>query len=126
MNLSSLLVFVVGMVWCMAGITVLTARRKNCSIPHSAGIEAIIVGVFAEGLDESWLGRRLDADAKKELLKLKEKYGVSIMGEGGEYESMTLDSPVHRKRLVIADAEKVMSRNAGTYDVSSLKLEEKN
>ena len=92
----------------------------------AAGIEAIIVGVFAEGLDESWLGRRLDADAKKELLKLKQRFGVSIMGEGGEYESMTLDSPVHRKRLVIADAEKVMSRNAGTYDVSSLKLEEKN
>ena len=47
------------------------------------------------------------------------------MGEGGEYESMTLDSPVHRKRLRIVDAKKVMSRNAGTYDVSSIELEEK-
>ena len=34
MNFSSLLVFAVGMVWCSAGITVLSARRKNCSIPH--------------------------------------------------------------------------------------------
>ena len=91
----------------------------------AAGIDAIIVGVFAEGLDEKWLGRRLDADAKKELVKLRDRYGVSIMGEGGEYESMTLDSPVHRKRLRIVDAKKVMSRNAGTYDVSSIELEEK-
>ena len=91
----------------------------------AAGIEAIIVGVFAEGLDESWLGRRLDAGAKKELLKLKERYGVSIMGEGGEYESMTLDSPVHSKRLRIVDGKKVMNRNSGTYDVSSIELEKK-
>ena len=91
----------------------------------AAGIEAIIVGVFAEGLDERWLGRRLDTDAKKELLKLKERYGVSIMGEGGEYESMTLDSPIHSKKLRIVDAQKVMNRSAGTYDVSSIELERK-
>lgn len=50
MNLSSLLVFVVGMVWCMAGITVLTARRKNCSIPHfyffGSLWAAFILGLF--------------------------------------------------------------------------------
>ena len=91
----------------------------------AAGIDAVIVGVFAEGLDESWLGRRLDADAKKGLLKLRDRYGVSIMGEGGEYESMTLDSPIHRKRLRIVDAGKTMTRNAGTYDVSSIELEAK-
>ena len=72
----------------------------------SAGVEAIIVGVFAEGLGEEWLGRRLDMEAKKELVKLRERYGISIMGEGGEYESMTLDSPVHLKRLVVKEADK--------------------
>ena len=91
----------------------------------SAGVEAIIVGVFAEGLGEEWLGRRLDMDAKKELVKLRERYGISIMGEGGEYESMTLDSPVHLKRLVVKEAKKEMTRNSGTYDVTSLSLEDK-
>ena len=91
----------------------------------SAGIEAIIVGVFAEGLDESWLGRRIDADAKKELIELRKRYGISIMGEGGEYESMTLDSPIHLRRLRIVDAKKEMTRSAGTYDVTSLILEDK-
>ena len=91
----------------------------------AAGIEAIIVGVFAEGLDESWLGRRLDADAKRELMALRKRYGISIMGEGGEYESMTLDSPMHLKRLKVIDARKEMTRSSGTYDVTSIELEDK-
>ena len=91
----------------------------------SAGIDAIVVGVFAEGLDESWLGRRLDADAKRELMALRKRYGISIMGEGGEYESMTLDSPMHQKRLKVIDAKKNMTRSSGTYDVASLGLEDK-
>ena len=91
----------------------------------SAGIEAIIVGVFAEGLDERWLGRRLDAETKRELYRLRDRYGISIMGEGGEYESMTLDSPMHLKRLVIDGSEKRMERNAGTFDVTSVRLESK-
>ena len=91
----------------------------------SAGIDAIVVGVFAEGLDESWLGRRLDADAKRELMVLRKRYGISIMGEGGEYESMTLDSPMHLKRLKVIDAKKNMTRSSGTYDVTSLGLEDK-
>ena len=91
----------------------------------SAGVEAIIVGVFAEGLDERWLGRRLDTDTKRELCRLRDRYGISIMGEGGEYESMTLDSPMHLKRLVIDRSEKRMERNAGTFDVTSVRLESK-
>ena len=91
----------------------------------SAGIEAIIVGVFAEGLDERWLGRRLDTDTKRELCRLRDRYGISIMGEGGEYESMTLDSPMHLNRLVIGGSEKRMERNAGTFDVTSVRLESK-
>ena len=89
----------------------------------SAGVEAVIVGVFAEGLDGKWLGRRLDAETKRELCMLRDRYGISIMGEGGEYESMTLDSPMHLKRLVIDGSEKRMERNAGTFEVTSIRLE---
>ncbi len=64
-------------------------------------------------------------DTKKELLELNEKYGVSIMGEGGEYESMTLDSPVFKKRLVIESYEKKMSKDSGTLDVTGILLENK-
>ena len=88
----------------------------------SAGIEAVIVGVFAEGLNERWLGRRLDSETKKELCRLREKYGISIMGEGGEYESMTLDSPMHLSRLEIVSSENRMERDAGTMYVQQISL----
>ena len=91
----------------------------------NAGIDAVIVGVFAEGLDEGWLGRRLDPDTKKDLLALRDRYGVSIMGEGGEYESMVLDSPMFRKRLNIVSSEKRMSKDSGTMDVTGIELVEK-
>ncbi|MDD2626761.1 MAG: diphthine--ammonia ligase [Methanomethylophilus sp.] len=87
----------------------------------AAGIKAIVVGCFAEGFDESWLGRPLDTAAVADLLKLRDRYGISIMGEGGEYESMTLDSPLHSHPLQIAAAEKVWKAHSGLMRVTALK-----
>ncbi|MFC7211482.1 diphthine--ammonia ligase [Natronoarchaeum sp. GCM10025321] len=58
-----------------------------------AGFEIRIVQVAAGGLDESWLGRRLDADALDELETLHDEYGVHILGEGGEFETLVTDGP---------------------------------
>lgn len=91
----------------------------------SAGIDAIIVGVFAEGLDEGWLGRHIDNASKDELKTLRSRYGISIMGEGGEYESMTLDSPMFKKRLVINSSNKNIKKGVGTLDVTDVILEDK-
>lgn len=83
----------------------------------AAGVDAIIVGVFAEGLNERWLGRHLDAECKEELVALRKKYGISIMGEGGEFESMTLDSPIFAKKIKILFSVKDCNRSTGTLDV---------
>ena len=91
-----------------------------------AGIDAVIAGVFAEGLNEKWLGRRLDLSTEEDLKRLRDRYGISIMGEGGEYESLTLDSPMHSKALRIDASENRMERNAGTMEVKSVSLVDKN
>ncbi|MBN1159790.1 MAG: TIGR00289 family protein [Candidatus Diapherotrites archaeon] len=88
-----------------------------------AGFEIIIVGVAAEGLDESWLGRKIDKQAFEELKKLREKYGVSIMGEGGEYESFVLNAPHFKKRIVIDEAETLWDGVRGTYNIKDAHLE---
>lgn len=88
----------------------------------ASGIKAVIVGCYAEGLDESWLGREINADSVKELKVLREKYGISIMGEGGEYESMTMDSPIHSRPLGIVSYEKEWVRGSGTLHVISARL----
>lgn len=87
-----------------------------------AGIRAIIVGCFAEGLDESWLGREIDRKAVEELKILREKFGISIMGEGGEYESMTICSPMHSHELHIDASEIRWTRGSGTLNVLSASL----
>lgn len=87
-----------------------------------AGIRAVIVGCFAEGLDESWLGREIDREAVAELKELRKKYGISIMGEGGEYESMTVWSPMHTREIRIDSSEVSWTRGSGTLRVTSASL----
>ncbi len=67
-----------------------------------AGFEITIVQVAAYGLDESWLGRTLDAEAITELRALNEKYGVHILGEGGEFETIVTDGP-HMQQAIELD-----------------------
>ncbi|AMH95227.1 4Fe-4S-binding-domain containing ABC transporter ATP-binding protein [methanogenic archaeon ISO4-H5] len=86
-----------------------------------SGIRAVIVGCYAEGFDESWLGRPINHDTLKDLKALRSKYGISIMGEGGEYESMTLYIPGFSHGFEIAEAEKEWKRNDGTLRVKSLR-----
>lgn len=88
----------------------------------SSGIRAIIVGCYAEGLDESWLGRQIDEGSVMELKNLRDRYGISIMGEGGEYESLTLDSPMHSRPISIKSFEKDWKKGAGTLRVTSAEL----
>lgn len=40
---------------------------------------------------------------------MHEKYGMNICGEGGEYETFTLDCPLFKKRIVIVDSQIVVS-----------------
>jgi len=91
----------------------------------AAGIKAVIVGCYAEGLDESWLGRPIDKEAAADLRGLRERYGISVIGEGGEYESMTLDSPMHSMPLSIIEYEKEWKKGSGTLAVKKAELVER-
>ncbi|MFW5896015.1 MAG: diphthine--ammonia ligase [archaeon] len=65
----------------------------------AAGFEITIVQVAAAGLDESWLGRTLDADALDDLRRLHDEYGVHLLGEGGEFETFVVDGPNMDRRI---------------------------
>ena len=82
-----------------------------------SGIKAMIIGVYAEGFDSSWLGRIIDHDTFSELKELNERYGISVMGEGGEYESLTIDSPLQKRPLNILSEKKEWKNMAGTMTV---------
>ena len=86
-----------------------------------AGFEIRIIQVAARGLDESWLGRRLDADALAELAALNEEYGVHILGEGGEFETFVTDGP-HMSRPIELAYETVWDGTRGHIRVTDAGL----
>jgi ABC transporter with metal-binding/Fe-S-binding domain ATP-binding protein len=82
-----------------------------------AGFEITIVQVAARGLDESWLGRTLDADALDELRALNDEYGVHLLGEGGEFETLVTDGP-HMSRPLELEYETVWDGTRGRIRVT--------
>ncbi|NXE79205.1 DPH6 ligase, partial [Cochlearius cochlearius] len=80
----------------------------------SSNIQAIIIKVAAFGLDpDKHLGKTLD-QMEPYLLELSEKYGVHVCGEGGEYETFTLDCPLFKKKIVV-DSAKVVVHSADAF-----------
>jgi len=86
-----------------------------------AGFEILIVQVAAAGLDESWLGRQLDADALDELVELNEQYGVHPLGEGGEFETLVVDGP-HMTRPIELEWEQVWEGSRGHLRITDARL----
>jgi diphthine-ammonia ligase len=87
--------------------------------------DVIITGVYAYGFNKEWLGRRIDDAAISDLIELNRKYGVSLVGEGGEYETLVLDAPLFKKRIKIIEAEKVWKGQIGYFLVKRAELESK-
>tara|TARA_B100000674_G_scaffold143736_1_gene113330 strand:+ start:34 stop:2289 length:2256 start_codon:yes stop_codon:yes gene_type:complete len=93
-----------------------------------AGMDCAVVKVAALGLDpEKHLGKTLQ-QLQAHLEKLHALYGCHMCGEGGEYETLTLDSPIFdRGRLVVDSAvvEAEGGTGVGHWNITALHLEPK-
>lgn len=78
--------------------------------------------VAAEGLDASWLGRPLDADAARDLLRLRDRVGLHPCGEGGEFETVVLHAPFFRKRLEVLEAKREWRGTSGSWNIQKARL----
>jgi diphthine-ammonia ligase len=84
----------------------------------NAGFSVMVVGIAAEGLTEEWLSKILSLADVEELRKLNKKYGISIAGEGGEYETFVLDGPIYKRRIMVkSTVKKMLSKNAGILEI---------
>ncbi|KAK2968296.1 hypothetical protein RJ640_016228 [Escallonia rubra] len=78
------------------------------------GISAIFVKVAAIGLDPSkHLGKELSY-LKPHLVKLKELYGINVCGEGGEYETLTLDCPLFENARIVLDEFQILLHSSNS------------
>ncbi|GLI61050.1 hypothetical protein VaNZ11_003310 [Volvox africanus] len=82
-----------------------------------SGVEAILVKVACLGLHPRMhLGRTITA-MEPTLLSLADAYGCNVCGEGGEYETLTLDCPVFTRGRIELDESEIVH---GTSDVAHL------
>ena len=89
-----------------------------------AGFESIIVGVFANGFDDTWLGKSITVETIQQLLEHQKRFGINVAGEGGEFETLVLDGPIFTKRLVIDETEKEWRRDCGVLQVKRAHLQD--
>lgn len=85
-----------------------------------AGMRMMLVGVYSDGLGREWLGRVLDRGSVDELASLAKARGMNVSGEGGEYETLVLDSPMHLSPLVADDILVEFARDSGQLRIGRL------
>ncbi|KAH9918250.1 uncharacterized protein BXZ73DRAFT_92298 [Epithele typhae] len=88
-----------------------------------AGMEAILIKVAGIGLTTKHLGKTL-AQMQPTLMKLNALYGSHVCGEGGEYESLTLDCPLFKSRIKLDEVQTVVHSDNDFATVAYLRIKE--
>jgi ABC transporter with metal-binding/Fe-S-binding domain ATP-binding protein len=89
------------------------------------GFRIIMSAVAAGGLGPEWLGKEITSAAIEELSKLHETCYVCTGGEGGEFETLVIDSPLFKKQLEILSAVPIWDGQAGVYKIETVRLIDK-
>ena len=91
----------------------------------NTGFDVIIISVSAEGLDETWLGKKIDHKLLENLITLNSKYRMHMAFEGGEAETLVLDCPIFKRRIKIIESLNVWDRDSGYVLIKKAELEDK-
>jgi ABC transporter with metal-binding/Fe-S-binding domain ATP-binding protein len=71
----------------------------------AARMDAIIIVTAAVGLNESFLGAHIDRALIQRLEKVEAVRRINLAGEGGEYESLTLNAPFYSRPITYSSYE---------------------
>ncbi|KAF9268107.1 hypothetical protein L218DRAFT_984324 [Marasmius fiardii PR-910] len=88
-----------------------------------SGLEAILIKVAGIGLSPKHLGKTL-AEMQPILMKLNSLYGSHVCGEGGEFESLTLDCPLFKSRIILKEVEPVIHSDNDFATVAFLRIKD--
>lgn len=90
------------------------------SLPR-LGFDVRISSVTSDGLGSEWIGRKLEVLDIEELITVSSKFRFNPDGEGGEYETLVLDSP-HMEKKILLEGEMTWERDRGSWNISSGRL----
>ncbi|CAF3684589.1 unnamed protein product [Adineta steineri] len=77
-----------------------------------SNIHAILIKTAALGLfPKEHLGKTL-VEMRPILIKLEGKYGINVCGEGGEFETLTLDCSLFKHQRIVLDEVKIIGTSS--------------
>ena len=88
----------------------------------NSNFHIIITQIAADGLDKSWLGKKIDHTSLKDLKELHKKNKLNLAGEGGEYETVVLDAPIFKNKIEIKARKEMESLNRGKLVITKASL----
>jgi diphthine-ammonia ligase len=88
----------------------------------SNGFKVLITSVSAMGLDKCWLGKTIDEDVLEQLMRISERNGFNLNFEGGEAETIVLDSPLHKDKLDIVRSKVRWDGQRGMFEILEVAL----
>lgn len=87
----------------------------------STGLNAVLIKIAGAGLTTSDLARSLSSMQPK-LVSLHHRFGTHPCGEGGEYETFTIDSPLFKSCIDIKVKEIVVAVESDVAPVAYLRI----
>lgn len=72
-------------------------------------LDSIIIVTAAEGLDQQFLGAHIDDELIQKLKRVAAVHRINLAGEGGEYETLTLNAPFYSRAITYTSSTIVSS-----------------
>ena len=85
--------------------------------------EFIITSVSSDGLDQSWLGKKIGYSELSDLENLSNKFQFNLNFEGGEAETFVTNCPLFKNKIKIIDSNRTWDGIRGRFEIVEAKLE---
>ena len=95
-------------------------RHMRCLLDHGFGV--VFTSVSTEGMDDSWIGMKLDSDSLERLEDLSNQYRFNLDGEGGEFETIVVNAP-HMNGKISFDGDTIWDGSRGMLKLNWCSLE---
>tara|TARA_Y100000310_G_scaffold345795_1_gene470058 strand:- start:4866 stop:6335 length:1470 start_codon:yes stop_codon:yes gene_type:complete len=98
-------------------------QEKELHELHASKFSFILTKVAGLGLNKGWLGKPIGKKEIAELGALNKKMGFNVAGEGGEYESLVINAPNFKKKMVIErTGKKMQNEHTGFLEIKKATL----
>jgi ABC transporter with metal-binding/Fe-S-binding domain ATP-binding protein len=89
-----------------------------------SGFEFIISAVSCNGLDESWIGKKITPQNLAELIQKSDQFQFNLSFEGGEAETFVTNCPLFSNPIEITQSEKFWDGYRGRFEILAAKMKD--